>query len=108
MGAAVSGIITIYSLSAILSKVKYVNTMMMWCGINSLIIMGTHVEIRTGINMVLGSMLICNQLMVAIKTILILMISFPIAYLLKAYCPLLVSAKHNTKEYNCDTIKTRL
>lgn len=98
LGAAASGITSILCLSIIISKIPLIKTMLIWCGVNSLIIMGTHVEIRTAINLFLGNISMCDQLMVVVKTLSILLISMPIVYILNKYFPLLVYGKIQSKQ----------
>ena len=98
LGAAASGITSIFCLSIIISKIPHIRTFLIWCGVNSLIIMGTHVEIRTAINLFLGNILMCDQLMVVVKTLSILLISIPIVYILNKYFPLLVYGKIQSKQ----------
>ena len=90
LGAAFSGIISILCFSILLSNIPLIKTILIWCGVNSLIIMGTHIEIRTAINLLLGHISMCDQLMVIVKTFSILLISIPIVYMFKKYCPILV------------------
>ena len=93
IGAALCGILSIVCLSILLSKIPLIKTILIWCGVNSLIIMGTHVEIRTAINLLLGHISLCDQQMVAIKTVSIILICIPIVYMLKTYFPILVYGK---------------
>ena len=90
IGAALCGITSIICLSILFSKIPLIKTILIWCGVNSLIIMGTHVEIRTAINLLLGNISMCDQLMVIVKSFSILLISIPIVYMLKTYFPILV------------------
>lgn len=93
IGAALCGITSIICLSILFSKIPLIKTILIWCGVNSLIIMGTHVEIRTAINLLLGNISMCDQLMVIVKSFSILLISIPIVYMLKTYFPILVYGK---------------
>ena len=56
--------------------------------------MGTHMEIRTAINLLFGNIEMCNQLMVVVKTITIILISIPIVYILNSYVPFLVNGNN--------------
>lgn len=94
LGAAVSGITSIVCFSVFLSKIPFIKTILIWCGVNSLIIMGTHMEIRTAINLLFGNIEMCNQLMVVVKTITIILISIPIVYILNSYVPFLVNGNN--------------
>lgn len=52
-------------------------------------------EIRTAINLLFGNIEMCNQLMVVVKTITIILISIPIVYILNSYVPFLVNGNNN-------------
>lgn len=88
LGGAICGILAIFGISNLLSKVKYINTILTWCGINSMIIMGIHSEIKTVLNFMLSSIDLPIGLIIASKTLLIMLISVPVSQLLKKVIPL--------------------
>ena len=92
-----SGCIMLKYLSIIICKIPKAANFFIYFGINSMIIMGTHSEIRVALNFLLNPLNINSILLVLIKFILTLIISIPVIYFMNHYTPFLLGKQKCNK-----------